>query len=130
MSSFCQIVREVSNNISDIKVIMCVREVMRKDGVRGRITVLFVSKEKIRELNRRYRGIDAPTDTLSFPFFDDFNSKQNAKNRLYLGEIAVCLEELTITKKQRRGLGSASCYNPWDFSSYREAPRTFRRGVG
>ena len=29
--------------------------------------VIFVSDRKIRELNRTYRGIDKPTDVLSFP---------------------------------------------------------------
>ncbi len=30
------------------------------------VTVTFVSNERIHELNREYRGIDRPTDVLSF----------------------------------------------------------------
>jgi probable rRNA maturation factor len=34
---------------------------------RGEVTVAFVSDRRIRALNRRYRGVDASTDVLSFP---------------------------------------------------------------
>lgn len=35
------------------------------------ISVTFVDNEAIRELNRDYRGKDAPTDVLSFPLYED-----------------------------------------------------------
>ena len=35
------------------------------------VSVTFVDNEAIRELNRDYRGKDAPTDVLSFPLFAD-----------------------------------------------------------
>ena len=34
---------------------------------RGAVTVAIVANTRVRELNRRYRGKDAPTDVLSFP---------------------------------------------------------------
>ena len=34
---------------------------------RGTVTVALVSDRRIRTLNRRYRGVDASTDVLSFP---------------------------------------------------------------
>jgi probable rRNA maturation factor len=34
---------------------------------RGAVTVALVSDRRIRALNRRYRGVDASTDVLSFP---------------------------------------------------------------
>jgi probable rRNA maturation factor len=34
---------------------------------RGEVTVALVSDRVVRTLNRSYRGIDAPTDVLSFP---------------------------------------------------------------
>ena len=35
------------------------------------VSVTFVDNEAIRELNREYRGKDAPTDVLSFPLYED-----------------------------------------------------------
>ena len=37
------------------------------------VSVTFVDKEFIHELNRNYRGIDRPTDVISFAFLDDKN---------------------------------------------------------
>ena len=35
--------------------------------VRGEVAVALVCDRKMRDLNRRYRGVDRPTDVLSFP---------------------------------------------------------------
>lgn len=45
------------------------------------LSVAFVSPEEIARLNKIYRGIDAPTDILSFPLSDSE------------GEIYICEEE-------------------------------------
>jgi probable rRNA maturation factor len=37
----------------------------------GHVAIEFVDGERIRELNRTYRGKDAPTDVLSFPIDED-----------------------------------------------------------
>ena len=48
------------------------------------ISLTFVSKEEIRELNNQYRGIDNHTDVLSFPLIEDFDEIVNLCNRLWL----------------------------------------------
>jgi probable rRNA maturation factor len=41
---------------------------LRAAGIeQGHLTIELVEPERIRELNRDHRGIDAPTDVLSFP---------------------------------------------------------------
>jgi probable rRNA maturation factor len=39
--------------------------------VEGEVSLSFVDDETIRELNLQYRGIDRPTDVLSFPIRDE-----------------------------------------------------------
>ncbi len=39
----------------------------RAAGLRGEVNVVLGSSREVRELNRRYRGQDRPTDVLSFP---------------------------------------------------------------
>ena len=64
----------------------------------------FVSEGKIQALNKQYRGVDAVTDVLSFPFYErrdviDFvtnavwNSPTGAAGyRALLGDIVICTE--------------------------------------
>jgi probable rRNA maturation factor len=41
-------------------------EAARMEEIHGEVTVTLVDNERIHELNREYRGIDRPTDVLSF----------------------------------------------------------------
>jgi probable rRNA maturation factor len=59
-------------------------------------TVAFVSDTKIRELNRRFRGIDSATDVLSFP--DTVPGRK--KEGYNLGDIAVSVEQAEIQAKE------------------------------
>jgi probable rRNA maturation factor len=47
------------------------------------LSVAFVSSDRIRALNREFRGRDEVTDVLSFP-------SQDSQDPAYLGDIAVC----------------------------------------
>lgn len=57
------------------------------------MSVTFVTKDVIHQINRDYRNIDRPTDVISFAFLDDENEK-NIKSEfpLDLGEIYICYE--------------------------------------
>jgi len=51
----------------------------------GELTVVLTSDEELKELNRRYLGIDAPTDVLSFP-----SSEIDPETRAtYLGDVLI-----------------------------------------
>ncbi len=62
---------------------LCASNVMFGAGAQIEVTVVFVSDVRIQELNRTYRGKDAPTDVLSFP--DDF-AHENAPGVDHQGE--------------------------------------------
>ena len=52
--------------------------------------VSFVSGKQIKSLNRKHRGIDKPTDVLSFPLAD-FTPGPDGVIRL--GDIVICKEQ-------------------------------------
>jgi probable rRNA maturation factor len=54
----------------------------------GEFSICLVSDRRIRELNRQFRGLDAPTDVLSFP--DD--RPREIHGSRYLGDIAISVE--------------------------------------
>ena len=57
------------------------------------ISVTFTDNEGIREKNREFRGIDAPTDVLSFPMYDFKNGEKPMKGEICeLGDIVLSLE--------------------------------------
>jgi probable rRNA maturation factor len=52
----------------------------------GHVAIEFVDEERIQELNRQYRQIDAPTDVLSFGIDEDGISAGPRE----LGDIVIC----------------------------------------
>ena len=66
-------------------------DVLEKSGAKGSVSLTFVSKEKIQELNKEYREKDKETDVLSFEAEGDD-----------LGDIFICYE---VAKKQAEEYG-------------------------
>jgi probable rRNA maturation factor len=64
----------------------------RAAGLRAPVHVLVTSNAELKELNRRFRGKDQPTDVLSFPASPD----------VYAGDIAISAE---IAAMNARSLG-------------------------
>ena len=60
------------------------------------LSVTFVSNEFIHKMNRDYRGIDRPTDVISFAFLDgDKNREKILSNKgpVCLGDIYISLDK-------------------------------------
>ena len=65
------------------------------------VSVLLTDTEGIHELNRDYRGVDRPTDVLSFPanelspgeFDADLCERDPETGRVFLGDMAISLEK-------------------------------------
>ena len=63
------------------------------------LSVTLTDNEGIHELNRDFRGIDRPTDVLSFPLFDgdltekDLEGADGEKRKVPLGDIVVSMEK-------------------------------------
>jgi probable rRNA maturation factor len=58
-------------------------------GVRGHVAIELVSASRIAQLNRQHRGLDEPTDVLSFPV--DKDRPVGAAPR-ELGDVVICPE--------------------------------------
>jgi len=55
-------------------------------GTRGAVTVALLSDTRVRELNRRFRKKDRPTDVLSFP---SSGVELGAAGQRYLGDVVI-----------------------------------------
>ena len=68
------------------RAILATLEYEGKDG-HSEVSVTFTDNEGIRAINREYRQIDASTDVLSFPLFEE------AEGTRMLGDIVLSLEK-------------------------------------
>ena len=60
------------------------------------VSVTFCGDAYIRELNRDYRGKDAPTDVLSFPIFDTDEEDPIEEDVMPLGDIVLNLDRAAL----------------------------------
>ena len=63
----------------------------------GIVSISFVGEKRIRNINKKFRGIDKPTNVISFPFMDSFGKIK------IIGDIVICLQ---IAKKQAKKEGN------------------------
>ncbi len=68
------------------------------------ISIVFVNGARMRSLNARYRGIDRPTDVLSFPMTTDAGLKKDILAvhgvPVPLGDIVICVPKAVIQAKE------------------------------
>jgi len=66
------------------------------------ISVLFTDNEGIRQLNREYRGIDTPTDVLSFPLSTPEELAQAPEEtEVLLGDVVISVETAREQARQQ-----------------------------
>ena len=65
-------------------------------GAGAEVSVTFCNDGYIQELNREYRGKDAPTDVLSFPIFDADEEDPLDEEILPLGDIVLNLDRAAL----------------------------------
>ncbi|WP_370520017.1 rRNA maturation RNase YbeY [Gemella sp. GH3] len=66
------------------------------------LAITFVDKEEIKNINREYRGIDRPTDVISFALNDEVEGELEiiGGNQIdYLGDIIICVD---VAKEQAK----------------------------
>lgn len=75
-------------------IAMAVNSALDNRGRQGDVTVAIVDDAEIRRMNREYRGIDSPTDVLSFPAHEGFMllSEPDA----FLGDIAISIDRARL----------------------------------
>ena len=69
---------------------------------KAEISVSFVDREEIKELNRQYRDIDQDTDVLSFPFTEPGEWQEDNDLPTALGDIIICTD---VAVEQARAYG-------------------------
>lgn len=79
------------------KVVKTAEKFIKAKGInhQASLNVFFVSKRKIRALNRKYRKLDSSTDVLSFPVWHSLKEIPK-EGEVSLGDIFICPEETDL----------------------------------
>lgn len=87
-------INETSYNIREELISKCVAETVESCEKKEYFscTVVIVSSDKIKDLNKTYREKDLATDVLSFPAEADALVSEDAEEEKYNGEIFICPE--------------------------------------
>lgn len=54
------------------------------------IDIKLIGEDEIRSINKEYRGIDAPTDVLSFPLWEEGEFDIPQDEFVLLGQVVIC----------------------------------------
>lgn len=99
---------EIGTETKEELIKVC-EEIMKREECNfdAQISFTFTDNESIREINREYRGIDKPTDVLSFPMIEfdgevDAEFETDANGTVLLGDIVISLER---AREQAEELG-------------------------
>jgi probable rRNA maturation factor len=69
------------------------RAVLNKIGeADAALTISFIHDRQMRQLNREYRGLDKPTDVLSFAYHEADDELEAAESPQHLGDLIISVE--------------------------------------
>jgi probable rRNA maturation factor len=75
---------------------------MQLSPAESEITIVLTNDESVKELNQQFRGIDAPTDVLSFPADLPPMPEGEEPDTLYLGDLVIAYP-YTRVQAEREG---------------------------
>jgi len=95
-----EVINQTKEDIPELKTI---RELLNFALKHEKLTnvefnVIIVDMDTIHKMNKQYRGIDAPTDVISFAL-EDYQDIVYEDQRL-LGDIYICLEKAKIQSEE------------------------------
>lgn len=82
----------------------CLRAALKSAGFPAHIEVFIVTDADIHEVNRERRGVDKPTDVLSFPAVDWRGGEKPVPDpgtgRVFLGDILISAERAAVQAEE------------------------------
>jgi probable rRNA maturation factor len=87
-------------NIKEIKRIF--KYIKKSTGISGEVEVNIVGDKEIKDLNFHYRGLNKPTDVLSFAWQEDGIIKSKSLGQIYISypQIVRQAKELSVNPKE------------------------------
>ncbi len=86
-------------DVADLEEV--VRRTLAKEGLRSAaLTLVITDDDRVRELNRAYRGVDATTDVLSFPMQE--GEPIPGESEPYLGDVVIAFP---VAQEQAQAYG-------------------------
>jgi probable rRNA maturation factor len=80
-------------SINGLRVARLSRAVLDRVGLeKAALTITFIRDRAMRKLNRDYRGIDKPTDVLSFAYHESTGFSEPETEPDHLGDVVISVE--------------------------------------
>lgn len=67
------------------------------------LNFIFIDDKKMRDMNRKYRGIDSTTDVLSFSYLEESISQKQAESQSIIGEVYISPATARKNSSQQEG---------------------------
>lgn len=97
-----EIFNETNEEIEDLKILKPLLEYARKyEGLEDtelEFSIIIVDNKRIHEINKEYRGIDRPTDVISFALED--SEGVELENYRILGDIYISIDKVKEQAKE------------------------------